>query len=136
MKIKIDPELIASCGMNCAICVGFFGYAVNGRKRKEKCIGCRKRNKNCTFLKKGCDKLTKNKVTYCFECDDFPCENLKKLDKRYKERYDMSMIENLKNIRDKGMEFFLKQQEKKYKCKNCIGLLCVHTKECYFCKIN
>ena len=136
MNNKIDPTLIAPCGMNCAICVSFFGYTISGRKRKLKCVGCRTRNKNCAFIIKRCDKLSNNEITFCFECNDFPCENLKKLDKRYRERFDMSMIENQKFIKNNGMENFLEQQEKKYKCPDCGGLINVHTKKCYNCKIN
>ena len=135
MKNKIDPILIAPCGMNCSICVGYFGYAVNGRKRKIKCIGCRLRNKHCAFLKKGCENLTKNKITFCFECNDFPCESLKKLDERYKEKYNMSMIENLKYIEKYGINKFLKNERKRWKCPRCGGIICVHTKKCYSCEI-
>jgi len=136
MMNKIESDLIAPCGMNCAICVGFFGYAVNGRKRKKKCIGCRLRNKHCVFLKKGCDNLTKNKIAFCFECNDFPCEKLEKLDKRYREKYNMSMIENLKYIEKYGMDKFLKNERKRWKCPKCGEIICVHTKKCYFCKNN
>ena len=48
-----------------------------------------------------------------------PCENLDRLDRRYRKRYDMSMVENLKEIRDKGINEFLKTQEEKYKCPKC-----------------
>jgi hypothetical protein len=43
------------------------------------------------------------------------------------------MIENLKYIRDNGIDDFLKQQEKKYKCPECAGLICVHNGKCYSC---
>jgi hypothetical protein len=46
----------------------------------------------------------------------------------------MSMIENLKYIRDKGINNFLKQQEKKYKCDECGGIICVHNGVCYSCE--
>jgi len=127
-------EQIASCGMNCGICIGFFGYAINGRKRKNPCIGCRARDKNCAFIKKQCKKVLSNEIEYCFECNDFPCENLEKLDKRYQEKYDMSMIENLKFIKKNGINLFLKQQEEKYKCPECGGVICVHNKKCYNCE--
>jgi hypothetical protein len=42
-----------------------------------------------------------------------PCKNLAHLDKRYRERYDMSMIENLKSINAKGMDGFLAEQATK-----------------------
>ena len=111
---KYTKYLIAACGMNCRICIGYFGYTMSGKKRKMKCIGCKPRDKSCAFLKKYCKKLTKKEVEYCYECNEFPCSHLEKIDKGYRERYNMSMIENLEYIRDKGINNFLKQQEKKY----------------------
>lgn len=125
--------LIAPCGMNCAICIAYLGYHMNGSKKKNNCTGCKIRNKNCAFIKKRCKYLPKNEVEYCYECGEFPCENLKKLDKKYRARYDMSMIDNLKFIKERGMDEFLKQQKKRYKCPKCGGTICVHTKICYDC---
>lgn len=131
--MKGKEELIAPCGMNCRICVSYFGYTLNGKKRKTPCTGCRPKDKQCT-LKKKCDRLTNKTAKYCFECEDFPCENLEKLDERYREKYGMSMIENLKFIKGEGIDSFLIQQEEKYKCPECGGLLCVHNGVCYSCK--
>lgn len=133
MKETFKPELIAPCGMNCGICLGFFGYTMNDKKRKMECTGCRPSGKSCAFIKKHCKKLLKKEVEYCYECKDFPCETLEALDKRYREKYDMSMIENLKFIKKEGMERFLEQQKEKYKCPKCGGVICVHNKKCYSC---
>jgi hypothetical protein len=131
--MKMKEELIAACGMNCRLCVAYFGYTISGKKRKKPCIGCRPTNRNCAFIKKCCEKLSKKEVNYCFECDDFPCEPLKKLDKRYRERFKMSMIDNLNFIKENGMKKFLKSQQEKYRCENCGGVICVHTDKCYEC---
>ena len=131
---KYSEDLIAPCGMNCRICIGYFGYTVSGKKRKMKCIGCKPRDKSCAFLKKYCKKLSKKEVNYCYECSDFPCFHLEKIDKLYRKRYNMSMIENLEYIRDNGMDDFLRQQEKKYQCPECGGVICVHNEICYSCE--
>jgi hypothetical protein len=133
---NLVEELIAPCGMDCRICIGFFGYAVNGRKRKMKCSGCRPRNKTCAFVKKDCNNLSKNKIDFCFECKDFPCKKLLELDDRYQRKYRMSMIENLKYIKAKGMNKFLKLQDEKYICQKCGELICVHNDICYNCGFN
>jgi catechol 2,3-dioxygenase-like lactoylglutathione lyase family enzyme len=132
-KDKYTEDLIAPCGMNCRICLGYFGYLVSGKKRKMKCIGCKPRDKSCAFLKKFCKKLTKKEINYCYECSDFPCKHLEKLDNGYRKRYNMSMIENLEYIRDNGIDKFLKIQEEKYKCSECGGVICVHNGKCYSC---
>ncbi|MFW6196987.1 MAG: DUF3795 domain-containing protein, partial [Thermoplasmatota archaeon] len=123
----MKEELIAPCGMNCAICVGYFGFTMSGKRRKHQCIGCKPRDKGCSFLKKYCEKLSDKTVEFCFECEDFPCEHLERLDKSYRERYDMSMIDNLNSIKENGMEYFLTEQEDKYRCLECGGTICVHT---------
>jgi ribosomal protein L37AE/L43A len=62
-----------------------------------------------------------------------PCEKLAHLDKRYRERYGMSMIENLKLIKAKGMAEFLKSQAEKYTCPDCGDVVCVHDSKCLAC---
>jgi hypothetical protein len=127
-------ELVAPCGNNCHICVAHFGYTMKGEKRKMDCEGCRPRDKSCAFLKKHCEKLTKKKVEYCYECDEFPCDHLQKLDKDYQEKYGISVVENLICIKEWGVDAFLKQQEKRYSCPVCGHYICVHTRICYSCQ--
>ena len=133
-----NEELIAPCGMNCALCSS---YLANKNNLKEKgikmpyCDGCRPRDKKCAFLKKRCQLLLDNKVRYCYECKDFPCHELKTIDKRYRERYRMSMIDNLNFIREKGIDKFLLSERKKWKCRNCEGLICCHNGLCFRCEI-
>ena len=62
-----------------------------------------------------------------------PCANIEHLDKRYRERYGMSMVENLKMLRSKGMEEFLASQEEKHRCPSCGDFICVHDGKCYTC---
>jgi rubrerythrin len=45
----------------------------------------------------------------------------------------MSMVENLKELKAKGMDEFLKNQQAKYKCPSCGGVVCVHDGKCYSC---
>ena len=129
----MKTELIAPCGMNCSICIGFFGYTMSGNKRKMKCIGCNPSGKICAHLKKYCNKLTKKEIEYCYECNDFPCKQIQKLDDKYRKRFDYSTIDNLRYIKENGMKNFLQKQEEKYKCSKCGGVICVHNGKCYFC---
>jgi hypothetical protein len=66
--------------------------------------------------KKKLQKLAKNEIKFSFECKNMPCDNLNRLDRRYRKRYDMSMVENLKDLTEKGMKKFLRVQEEKYEC--------------------
>jgi rubrerythrin len=62
-----------------------------------------------------------------------PCKNLAHLDKRYREHYGMSMVENQKTLKTKGMEEFLKSQTEKYRCPTCGDVVSVHDNKCYSC---
>ena len=134
-KRKFTSDLIAPCGMNCGICKRYLAYSRGLPKAKGKvvyCQGCIPRNKNC-FIKRGCTKLARNKAKFCFECDDMPCNSLGRLDRRYRERYDMSMVKNLRELQEKGMEKFLENQQKKYECPQCGDVVSVHDGKCYTC---
>ena len=124
-------SLVAPCGMNCGVCMAYL-------RKKNKCPGCRETDtdkpvtrvrckiKNCTFFRKGKAKL-------CFGCGDFPCDNLKHLDKRYRTKYHMSMIENLENIKNFGLKKFLEDEKVRWTCSDCGGTICVHKGYCYDC---
>jgi len=132
---KFTAELIAPCGMNCALCKGYIAYTHGIPRVRGKvtyCAGCVPRAKNC-FIKRNCSKLTKHEIQSCSECDVMPCANLEHLDKRYREHYGMSMVENLKMIKAKGMDEFLKSQEETHRCPICGDAVCVHDAKCYGC---
>jgi hypothetical protein len=134
---KVD--LIAPCGMNCKICSGYLAQK-NDVKSKgvgiPYCIGCRPRDKKCAFLKKQCVLIMENKVRFCYECKNFPCDRLKKIDKRYRSRYRMSMIDNLNFIKENGIEKFLENENKKWKCPNCGGIISCHNGICFECGLD
>jgi hypothetical protein len=131
---KISKELIAPCGMNCAICSWYLAYSNN--LKKSHCIGCRTRNVKCSYLFKNCtgpkDKLNK-KARYCFECTEYPCKQINRMDRRYKENYKMSVKDNLEYIMLNGVQLFIKNQIDKYTCKKCLGLISIHNKKCFKC---
>ena len=130
----ISEELIAPCGMNCAICSRYLAY-INNLKR-SRCVGCRPRNKRCTYLFKKCtgiNTVAKGKAAFCFICSQYPCKQINRIDDRYRMNYRMSIKENLECIRKKGIGQFIKGQYKKYRCSRCGGLISVHNKKCFKC---
>ena len=133
MNENSRTHLVAPCGMNCGTCIAFLGFTMNGKKRKHPCPGCWSRERPCAFIKKKCNKLRNNKLQYCFECTDFPCVTLKTLDKRYTEKYRLSLVENLEYIQKNGIKEFLKYEQERWQCPICGGLICVHNKKCYTC---
>jgi hypothetical protein len=110
-------------------------------RENNKCPGCRGSDKGKPLTRrrcriKTCENLQKVDVEFCFKCEKFPCTDLKHLDDRYRKRYDMSNIENLTYLRDKGMKEFLSAQKKKYNCPECGGTISVHNRKCYECGYN
>jgi len=133
------PELIAPCGMNCAVCSGYLALKNDVKSkgiRMPYCKGCRPRDKKCAFLKKRCDLLLSNKVEFCYECKDFPCERLIHVDKRYQTFFRMSMVGNLESIKRNGMSKFLEAQEEKWRCPKCGEEICCHNGICFNCSLD
>ncbi len=123
--------LIACCGMNCGLCIGHLreNRPCGGKKDDEnKPLVCR----SCTIV--NCSLLSVTESGYCYDCEKHPCTRLKNLDKRYRTKYGMSMIENLTFIKNHGLEQFLKNEEEKWKCKVCGSGLSVHRGYCINCK--
>ncbi len=123
--------LIAPCGMNCAICMAHL------RKNKP-CPGCSGSDQNkpphCVQCRiKHCDGLKERQASFCIECAKFPCLRMKQLDKRYRTKYAMSMLENLEMIKAAGMETFVRQEQTRWACPHCGGTICVHTATCSQC---
>ena len=129
-------DLIAPCGMDCGACSFYLAYIHDIPKRRgsiSHCAGCRPRDKQCAYLKGQCKLLAKNEIDFCFECDRYPCERLRKLDQRYRRTYGVSPIENLEEIRAEGVEFFLRQQHERHGCPSCGGMISVHNRKCFAC---
>jgi len=128
-QFSVDKQLIAPCGMNCGVCMAYL-------REKNKCPGCRTPDKSKPITRVGCKIKTCHnlKSKFCFTCEDFPCDNLTHLDKRYRTRYHMSMIENLENIKRLGIKEFLKNEKIRWTCPKCGGIIYVHKGYCIDCR--
>ena len=126
-------DMIAPCGMNCGICIGHL-------REKSPCGGCfRKDDENkplncrsCSIA--NCEFLARTESGFCYDCVKYPCTRLKRLDKRYRTKYGMSMIENLAFIRESGLEEFIKKEGTRWACKECGSGISVHRAHCPNCK--
>ena len=74
------------------------------------------------------------RLTYCFECSDYPCKLIKNLEKSYNQRYQASLMENSEYVQQKGLEAFMEQQKEKYTCSKCGGIISIHDRECSECQ--
>jgi len=126
-----EARLIAPCGMNCSVCMAYL-------RKDRKCLGCHvdDSNKPPTILNciiRNCETIKTNQSGFCYECLKYPCKRLKQLDKRYRTKYSMSMIENLQFIKETGLSAFVEKENWRWRCKKCGGVICVHRGYCYQC---
>ena len=127
-------DMIAPCGLDCSLC----------RKAHEKvnpCPGCKGPDENkpkfcselCGIVI--CEKRKSSGYEFCDECPDFPCEDVMEKENRYTSAYPLyeSPINNIRLIRETGMEAFLEKQRNEWTCRECGGPICVHTGICRDC---
>ncbi len=141
-KINIDAitdeNLFGPCGMFCGFCGSYLAKKYNVPRRRgiiSYCEGCRPRNKQCSFLKKRCALLLNNEVEYCNECPDYPCNNLEKINTKYKSQFhfEYNFLETLKVIQKEGPPKVISELKKKHRCEKCGEILCIHNGLCYNC---
>ena len=132
--MMFTAEKIAPCGLDCSLCL--FAHA-----KEKPCPGCNAESgakpdyctKWCRIIP--CEKRRENGYRYCDECPDYPCEDLTRLEKRYGTAYPLkeSPMQNLRDIRELGMEAFLEREREKWTCEKCGGPICVHNGFCRDC---
>ena len=76
-----------------------------------------------------------NDYKYRDECPDFPCEDVMEKENRYMSQYTHreSPLENLRMIREIGMDAFLEKEAKQWTCPNCGKAYSVHDRNYPHC---
>lgn len=130
----MDKKSVAPCGVICDLC---YGFQRQENKKTVKCVGCNhtgNKPNHCNMCaKKLCPEKEGDETLRCSACQKFPCRKIKDLDKRYQKNYGVSIIQNLKDIEEIGMESYIKREKEKWTCKNCGELLSVHKDSCVHC---
>ncbi|MBS7632833.1 DUF1028 domain-containing protein [Candidatus Bathyarchaeota archaeon] len=140
-----SSQLLGICGVYCGACSTYRAYNDNDEAILEwetrmgmppdqvYCKGCGSNlvNEwcgNCKFR-----KCTKDKeVTYCFECDDFPCQML--IDFSRTRPHRSLGLRNLKKLKSgTDIQELLKQQEKRWACSQCGKKLHWYSEKCPTC---
>ena len=85
------------------------------------------------ILKKKCDLLLNKEVSFCFECPNYPCENLERITAKYKSQYsfEYNFIDNLRKIKNEGPSKVISELKKIHICDKCGEILCIHNGLCY-----
>lgn len=132
----MDRQLMAPCGMYCGLCSAYLAYLHQVPRQHGKftyCMGCRPRDKQCSWLKKRCELVQKHTVQYCFECPSYPCTMLERAAESYRTKYGLDFVENLALIRDRGEDVLLGALEERYACERCGDLRSIHSGKCFAC---
>ncbi|THB79361.1 MAG: DUF3795 domain-containing protein [Desulfobulbaceae bacterium] len=131
-RTVIKTTAVAPCGLNCRLCRAY-------NRAENPCGGCRCPDDNqkfgyCLTCKiKNCSQLAKKRLKFCSDCREFPCKNLKQLDKRYQTRYGVTIVDNLVQIKKYGVRYFVNKEHEKWACPCCAILLCMHKPRCVSC---
>lgn len=133
MTKKIEEIMFAPCGMNCMVC---YKHCFTKKSRKP-CLGCLVNDEigkpeHCRKCKiKDC--VHEKRVSYCYECNQFPCQLIKNLEKSYIKHYNTSLIANSLFVKEYGLIEFMRNQHKIYTCLNCGGIFSLHDRICTEC---
>ncbi|PKM51413.1 MAG: hypothetical protein CVV02_07350 [Firmicutes bacterium HGW-Firmicutes-7] len=130
MPPRIENIMFAPCGINCMVC---YKHCYS----KKTCAGCLDSDigkpEHCRKCKiKECVK--EKSLSYCYECCEFPCKQIKNLEKSYTTRYGESLVENSLFVKENGIVSFMKAQLNRFTCANCGGVISLHDAECSECK--
>jgi Protein of unknown function (DUF3795) len=117
-QLKIYPT-VGVCGLDCGLCPRYYTAGTS------RCPGCggqgfSSKHPSCSFIT-CCVK--KRGLEVCGQCPEFPCPKFKSEDEYLRVEASPSypppgnMLSNLRFIKEKGIETFIAQQEKR------IGLL-------------
>ena len=129
---SLAAGLVAPCGMNCGVCIGHL-------RDRRPCPGCNDQDDSskphhcvvCSIRR--CEHLPQGAEALCADCDKYPCARIRQLDKRYRLKYRMSMIENLGELRRVGVEAFVELERARWACPHCGALVSVHRTACLAC---
>ncbi len=131
MPKKIDPRFLAPCGVNCLTCLAHLrekkscaGCLFDNAQKPKHCLSCAR--KECAFQRG---------FQHCFECEKFPCQRIKSLNKTYTQKYQVDLFENSQTAKEIGVEAFLLTEQERWRCPRCGGVICQHTQSCSECGV-
>ena len=125
----IEEIMFAPCGMNCMVCYKHCYH-------KKPCDGCLKTDKGKPEHCRKCrikDCVRQKELSFCFECGEYPCKQIKNLEKSYLTRYGASLMENSRCVKDNGLPVFMAEQKERFTCPVCGGIISLHDRECSEC---
>ncbi len=143
--MSVKNEYLSPCCMYCSVCAVRAADKNNDQKLKEQlasyfgtspenitCDGCMS-GKTFQFVKtcpiKACAQ--KKSLPGCHQCDDFPCNNIRKFPM---EIAINGILEGVARRKELGTERWVAETEEKYTCSKCGTLLHRYTNQCNNCQ--
>ena len=127
---KPDKRLAAVCGIFCPACSVFIGTREDPPRLKmlaemlnlsvedTKCYGCRSEKRIALFEKCKMVKCAAEKgVSFCIECEEYPCEDLKKFQTEFPHRIEL--WQSQERIKEAGFEKWFEEMLDHYSCQQC-----------------
>ena len=149
---QLIKNLIGICGIYCGTCPNYLAHQENdiellekiSRERdipleKVRCDGCLSDRVmpfcvDCRFGFRKCAE--EKKVTWCFQCVDFPCQRLRDFTNVHIVdgiSHHAHLIDELQTIKERGIEQWVEEQEKAGRCPQCGKRLYWYTRRCTVC---
>ena len=130
--VSFERVHLAPCGINCGTCRAYL-------RDRNKCSGCMSGEGSkvghcysCSI--RNCESLEKTTSKFCYDCNSFPCRRISQIDKRYRTKYRISLLKNLRTLQENGMETYIRSENDRWTCSNCGSVLCVHLSKCMKCE--
>jgi hypothetical protein len=149
---KSANQLVGICGLYCGTCPKYLAYQDQDKDELQKmahadkvsveeirCDGCLSDHiyPTCRDCRHGFRRCAEEKkVTWCFQCPEFPCKRLEDFSKIHQVNgiwHHKEVIKNLQFMKDRGVEEWIKQQDKEGACPGCGKMLYWHSLKCPRC---
>jgi hypothetical protein len=149
MAIRKDLDekkrLSAVCGLFCPSCTVFIGTKEDPQRLRAfaeryqmpieawKCEGCRseKRSYYCENLCQMVTCAAKKGIEFCGECDEYPCDELKKFQAERPHRIELWDAQE--RIAKVGFSEWFEEMLEHYSCPNCHTINSAYDKACRAC---
>ena len=104
-ELKKYNGRVPACGCFCGGCPIY-------TRDKKPCPGAEINSKRCESCKTFHLCCKEKGITYCYQCDEFPCKKFKGFSMRWK-KYGQNFIENQNILKSKGQKKFLEYYNSK-----------------------
>ena len=147
-------QMVGICGLYCGTCPNYLAYRENDVEELQKisqkldipvgeirCDGCLSGRvlSYCVDCRHGFRRCVREKkVTWCFQCAEFPCKRLKDfLDVHIVDgiSHHAHVIDDLQYMKEQGIEKWVEIQERSGCCPECGKRLYWFAQECPKCHI-